>query len=290
MSRAGLQRYASRRHRRAAAWSRPPAPSAPSGRPRSGAPGSAARRRRTRYRVFEGGLGGRSAMHTTEYCCSRTSAMMSDASSAGARVLERDGEARQQACKHLECERVAASVRRVAEHAQRRGAGRRLRHVGRAWGCFGAGGQCHSQRALGQQLARRVDDRLFVLGRELILQPIALGVVQGRDEQRVVDGLGRLGLDVPIDQVCRLAEVAREQPLVVAVLRRQRRRVGHQRRHERQARARACRARPDRPSAASPSAGRADPRARSRTRQPPAARPGRRPRRRHRARFRAPGW
>ena len=84
-------------------------------------------------------------------------------------------------------------------------------------------------------------------GLEPVLETIALGVVESRDQQRIVDLLRRLRLDEPFDHLGRLAHVTREEPLVVAVLGRERRCVGEQRGDEVQARARTCRARPGRP-------------------------------------------
>ena len=74
----------------------------------------------------------------------------------------------------------------------------------------------HRCRGVDDELARRVDNRRLLLRRQPLLDAIALGVVQRRQDERVVHRVRALGLDVPFDQVGRFALVAREQALVVA--------------------------------------------------------------------------
>ena len=84
-------------------------------------------------------------------------------------------------------------------------------------------------RGVRQQLPRRIDDGRFFVRRQPLLQAVALGIVERRQQQGVVDRARRLGLDVPLDEVGRLALIARQQALVVAMLGGERGRVGHQR-------------------------------------------------------------
>ena len=68
--------------------------------------------------------------------------------------------------------------------------------------------------------------------RQAPLESVALGIVQRGQQQRVVHRRRRVRLDVPLDEVRGFALIARQQPLIVVVLGRQRGRVGHQRADE----------------------------------------------------------
>ena len=183
---------------------------------------------------------------------------------------------------------VGDAVGRVAEHPQRFAWTRQVA-VDRTRSGFRTQAPDRFGR-VGDQLPRRVDHRGLLVRRQAPLDTVALGIVQRRQQQRVVDRRRRLCLDVPLDEVRRFALVAGQQALVVAVLGRQRAACRPSACRRTRGRARACRARRGTPSAAWPAAGRAGPTARSRTRPTRAARPAIRRRRLHRAPSRARDW
>ena len=89
-------------------------------------------------------------------------------------------------------------------------------------------------RRVRDQLPGRIDDRRFFFRREPVLQTVALGITECRQQQRVVHRARGLGLDVALDQVGRLALVASQQALIVAILGCERWRVVHQHPDERE--------------------------------------------------------
>ena len=81
--------------------------------------GNAARSLLTRYRVFDGGLGGRSAMHTTEHAVRLHERHQFRGLQARAGDLDADWQIVQQMGEHDERELIGDAVGRVAQHAQR---------------------------------------------------------------------------------------------------------------------------------------------------------------------------
>jgi hypothetical protein len=59
--------------------------------------------------------------------------------------------------------------------------------------------------------------------------PVALRIVERRQQQGVVDRAWGLGLDVPLDEVGRLALIAGQQALIIAILGGERGRLGQER-------------------------------------------------------------
>ena len=141
--------------------------------------------------------------------------------------LDGDWQIVQQMGEHRERELVGDAVGRVAQHAQR------FARSGKWWTIR----QCgrlrveapDRLRGVRQQLPRRIDDGRFFVRRQALLQAVALRIVERRQQQGVVHRARGLGLDVPLDEVGRLALIAGQQALVIAILRRERGRVGHQR-------------------------------------------------------------
>jgi hypothetical protein len=99
--------------------------------------------------------------------------------------------------------------------------------------CLGRG--CDARRHLLDDLAGVRDDRGRFLVGEAPLYAIALGVSKRRDDDRVVHGAGRVGLQVLLEDLHRLVLIAGEEALIEPDLRLERRLVGDECRHELQA-------------------------------------------------------